>query len=482
MRGYRVPHVVFGALCVATLVGFLVFPTYPNYDSYYSLLWGSELLDLERPFFEGFRVPTEHPLAIAVGAVLSLFGEGGDRLWIALCLASYLALLWGIYRLGEEAFTPIVGGLAAVLLFTRFDFAFLAARGYIDIPYLALVLWAMVLEARRPRRGEAVLILLALAGMLRPEAWFMAAAYWLWAAWRADWPRRIRLAALAALGPAVWLLTDWVVTGNPLFSLQYTSGLAEDLGRSRSLAELPSALPKFFSALIKLPVLVAAVAGAAVALWLMPRRAAAPAVLFAAGLGTFVAIGAAGASIIERYLVLSAVALLVFAGVALGGWSMLRPGRLRTGWMVGAALAILAGVTVTALNLNLTRFQKELAFRGDAHAALQEVLRHPEVQAGMRCGKLTFPNHKQVPEARWILDADWNDVYARADTGQAERPRPDQGRGSRVRRGVQVYNLTRQGLVTQAFSSETDPASIQVPPPGWKRVATTDFYSAYVRC
>ena len=482
MRGYRVPHVLFGALCVATLVGFLLFPTYPNYDSYYSLLWGAEVLDLERPFFEGFRVPTEHPLAIAVGALLSLFGEGGDRLWIALCLASFLALLWGVFKLGEEAFTTVVGGAAAVLLFTRFDFAFLAARGYLDIPYMALVVWAMVLEARRPRRGESVLVLLALAGMLRPEAWFMAAAYWLWVAWRTDWPRRIRLAVLAALGPAAWLITDWVVTGNPLFSLQYTSGLAEDLGRSRSLSELPSTLPKFFSELIKLPVLVAAVIGAAIALYFTPRRAAAPAVLFAAGLGTFVLIGAAGASIIERYLVLSAMALLVFAGVALGGWSMLRPGRLRTAWAAAAALAVLAGVTVTAINLNLTRFQKELAFRGDAHAALQDLLRHPEVQAGLRCGKLTFPNHKQVPEARWILDADWDEVLARADTGQGDRPRPDKGLGSKVDRGVQVYNLTRQGLVTQSFSSESDPASIQVPPRGWKRVATTGFYAAYVRC
>jgi hypothetical protein len=473
VRGYPLPALVFGALCIATLVGFLVFPTYPNYDSYYSLLWGREVLDLEQPFFEGFRVPTEHPLAIGVGALLSLAGESGDRLWIALCLASYLALLWGVYTLAAEAFTPVVGALAAVLLFTRFDFAFLAARGYIDIPYMALVLWAMVLEARRPRRGESVLVLLALAGMLRPEAWFMAAAYWLWAAWKTGWPRRVRLAALAALGPAVWLATDWIVTGNPLFSLQYTSGLAEDLGRSRSLSELPSALPDFFSKLIKFPVLVAALLGAVFALWAMPRRAAAPAVLFAASLGTFVLIGAAGASIIERYLVLSSLALLVFAGVALGGWSMLRDGRWRRAWMVTAALVIIAGVTLTATNLSLRRFSKELAFRGDAHASLQDVLRSDAVRAARDCGPITLPNHKQVPETRWILDASAQKVLARADRD---------GRGARQRRGVQIYSLSRQGLVTQAFSSDSDPASIQVPPKGWKRVATSEFYAAYVRC
>ena len=235
-----VARAAFALLCLAFAIGFFVYPTYPNYDSYYSLLWGQEILDLTKPGFEGFRVPTEHPLAIAAGAVLSLFGDAGDRLWIALILASFLWLIWGVYRLGQVAFTPLVGGIAAVLVLTRFDFGFLAARGYIDIPYMALVMWAAVLEARRPRRGTAVLVLLALAGMLRPEAWVLAGLYWLWVAWRATWRQRFVYAALAALGPLVWTATDFIVTGDPLFSLLYTSGSAEDLGGS---ARWPSCRP-----------------------------------------------------------------------------------------------------------------------------------------------------------------------------------------------------------------------------------------------
>ena len=149
-----VAKAVFAVLCACFLVGFLVYPTYPNYDSYYSLLWGREVLDLQAPFFEGFRVPTEHPLAIAAGAVLSLFGQVGDRIWVGMTLATYLWLVWGIYRLGRVAFTPLIGAIAALLLLTRFDFAFLAARGYIDIPYMAMVVWAAALEAERPRRGR----------------------------------------------------------------------------------------------------------------------------------------------------------------------------------------------------------------------------------------------------------------------------------------------------------------------------------------
>ena len=50
------------------------------------------------------------------------------------------------------------------------------------------------------------------------------------------WRQRVTYAALAAVGPLVWTLVDFAVTGDPLFSLLYTSGSAEDLGRQRSLA------------------------------------------------------------------------------------------------------------------------------------------------------------------------------------------------------------------------------------------------------
>src|SRR6201991_4775972 len=137
-RGDTAAKVVFGVLCLGFAIGFFVFPTYPVYDSYYSLLWGRDVLHGHAPVFQGFRYPTEHPLSIVAGAVLSLFGQVGDRLWILLIFATFLALVAGVYRLGRLAATPLVGAIAAALLLTRFDYPFLAARGYIDIPYMAL--------------------------------------------------------------------------------------------------------------------------------------------------------------------------------------------------------------------------------------------------------------------------------------------------------------------------------------------------------
>jgi hypothetical protein len=501
-RGDRLAKLAFALLCLGFAIGFFVFPTYPVYDSYYSLLWGRDLLHGDPLVFEGFRYPTEHPLAIAAGALLQLFGSWGDRLWVALTLASFLVLIAGVYRLGRLAATPLVGAVAAALLMTRFDYPFLAARGYIDIPYMALVVWAACLEARHPRRGVPVLLLLAFAGMLRPEAWFLAAMYFVWVAWRATWRQRLVFAALTALGPLTWAAVDFLVTGNPLFSQQYTSSSAEDLGRQRPLSELPAAIPTFFQNLVKLPVLVAAGLGLVLGVVISPRRMVMPIVLLAAGLATFIAIGVAGASVIERYLAVPALALMVLAAVTIAGWTMLNAGWVRTVWMIGAAAIVIFGVVFTATRLNLSRFDNELRFRGQAHHDLSEVLSDPKVKAGLRCGPLTGPNHKIVPDSRWIAGLGDGRVLARewverveqqerdADAGRTknkkriEHPDPDDLAKARLSHegGVAIVVTSRFAIFKHAWSDTSDDARIQLPPAGFQRVKTTRFYAAYVRC
>ena len=64
-----------------------------------------------------------------------------------------------------------------------------------------------------------MLALLALAGLLRPDAWVLSGVYWLWC-----WPgtsNRTRLlrAAIVASAPLIWVCLDAIVTGNPLYSL-----------------------------------------------------------------------------------------------------------------------------------------------------------------------------------------------------------------------------------------------------------------------
>ncbi|MGI8748988.1 MAG: hypothetical protein ACR2J6_00270 [Thermoleophilaceae bacterium] len=467
----RWAKIAFAALCVAVAVGTLVYPTYPNYDSYYSLLWGRELLHGHLPHFEGFRLPTEHPLAIAAGVVLNLFGHAGDRLWIVLILASFLALVAAIYRLGRVAFTPLVGVVAALLLLSRFDFGFRAARGYIDVPYLALVAWAVALEAGRPRRGTPVFALLTAAGLLRPEGWLALGLYFLWMWPASDWRQRAVWALWTVAAPVGWGLVDGIVTGDPLFSLHYTSDSAEDLGRAKTLGQIPGAIPGFLTDIVKLPVMLAGGVGLLAAVLLAPRRVVWPAVLLVTGVATFLAIGLAGLSAIERYLVVAALGVLVSAAFAVAGWTLLEPGtRLRRAWAGAAAVVVAFVAVLTAVHLDVRHFDNELRFRGEAHAGLQEVLDAPAVRAGLRCGPLTLPNHKLVPDSRWAADEPFERVSARVQRRRAQR------------RGVALVVLGRFAIFNQAWTSDVDPSAVQLPPVGWKLAARSPGYAAYARC
>jgi len=466
------PRVLLVLVGAGALVGFFVYPTYPNYDSLYSLIWGKDLLHGHLPVFAVYRNPTEHPLALFFGALCSIFGRSGDRLMVGATLASFVGLAAGLYRLAAVTFSPLVGVIAGALLISRFDFPFLAARGYIDIPYLAFVVWAAALEAQRPRRGLPVFVLLGLASLMRPEAWLLIGGYWLYYVWRRSWGERIRWAAIAAIGPVIWALTDAIVTGDPLFSLHSTSTLAEELGRANGLSAVPHATWAFLSSLDKTPVVVLAIAGFALAAVLIPRRLGYPALLLAIGLATFGLVGVAGLSIIDRYLLVPSLMVMIFAGVPLAGWTFLEPGRVRTVWRALFGLAAAGAVVYTIINLNLVRFTNELTFREHYRSDLIAVLDNPAVKAGLRCGPISTPNHKLIPDVRWITGLDEKHVLARSDH------RND----ARVRDGVALYVTDRYAILRQAFVSPLDEALTQVPMRGFHRVATTAYYGAYVRC
>jgi hypothetical protein len=132
---------------------------------------------------------------------------------------------------------------------------------------------------------------------------------------------------------------------------------------------------------------------------------------------------------------------------------------------------VLGGVAFTALHLNLNKFDAQLRFRNEAHQDLRAVLHDPQVKAGLRCGPLTFPNHKLVPDSRWVADLPHTRVLARAD--------PKTGA---PRRGVAVFVTSRFAIFNQALTSPSDSVLVQVPPAGFRRVKVTRFYAAYTAC
>jgi len=487
LRGRRLrgwPAAGLAVLCIGALAGYLAFPTYPTYDSFYALLWGRDLLHLHLPDFRVYRGPTEHPLAIAFGALCSIFGDGGARLMVLGSIASFVAAVAGLYRLGRLCFGPVVGVLAALLLLSRFFVENLAAQGYLDISYVALVVWAIVLEVERPRRGTAVFVALAAAGLLRPDAWVLSGVYWLWCLPGASNRRRLAYLALAASAPLIWVSLDAIVTGNPLYSLTATAGLAQELERTQGLSAVVSSVWTFTERIDKLPVMLGALVGIPLAVWMAPRRAAVPLVATALLYLVFLAEGAVGASLIDRYLLGGATVLLLFCAVFLGGWSMLLRGSwARRLWIAGAAALLAYGVASAANTLSLSSLRNTLAYHEEFHKGLAEALRQPQVASELRrCKLLSLPNNKLIPDARWILDSvGQHDIVARSQA-RADALHGSHTLENRIRTGsVAVYPLG-SAIFFEAIVDVGDDPRDQVPLSGFKRIFTNRYYAVYGNC
>ncbi|CAA9474627.1 MAG: hypothetical protein AVDCRST_MAG67-442 [uncultured Solirubrobacteraceae bacterium] len=404
------------ALAAGAVLAWALVPTYPDYDAYHHLVWGRDLLRGAAPGFEDYAAPTQHPLYLALGALLSLAGEYGDRLLVLVTILSLVGLTAGTYALGKALFNVAVGIAGAAFVGSSFAFALYAVRAFVDVPFLALVIWAAALEARRPRRGVAPMALLAAAGLLRPEAWVLAGLYWLWCLRGRARRARATLLVLVVAAPVLWALVDLAVTGDPLFSLHATSSLAESLGRERGLRNVPASFVTFLADLARPPVALAGVAGLVLAVRRFGvRRMAVPLALAGTGAITFVAIGIAGLSLIPRYLTLPAVALCVLAGYAVVGFTMLEAGAARERWQRLAIGALAVGIAFLAVKASsFGRLYDELRFIDRTHDELAGLLAEPQVREGTRCGALTFPTYRLVPDARWQLDADAEAIHTRA--------------------------------------------------------------------
>jgi hypothetical protein len=463
-----------GALVLVALAGFLAFPTYPSYDSLTGLLWGRDLVGGAVPAFDAYRAPTQHPLVIAVGVVLSPLGGTAERALVALCIAGMVALVAAIFRLGRLAAGLLGGLLAAGLLASQLTFSLLAAIGFLDIPYCAMIAWAAVLEAERPRRGGAVWLLLGLAGLLRPEAWVFAGLYAVWVGWPLPWRGRLRAGALAAIAPVVWAAVDVAVTGNPLFSVTHTDSLAVEVQRGRALSELPWLGTRLLAGIVKWPVLALSVAGIVLAVVTRRRALVLPAVMALVTAGTYTVIASGGLATVNRYLLVAALGLTVFAAYAVAGWTALPRGtRGRTAWAVAGVLVLVAGTAIVAARRSPAKVVAELRDREAIRADLRAVLEDPAVTAARRCGPISVPNHKLIPTVRWILDLPEGAVVARSD-----RSRPLAGNGVAV--VIDRSIAYRPALTVEEVPREGN--AIQPAPAGYRPVAANSRFAIWATC
>ena len=340
MSARRTELLVVGTLLLVAVVAWALIPTYPNYDAYYHLDWGRELFAGHLPSFEAYKAPTEHPLYLALCAVVGLLGPHGDRVLVLFTCLCHVAFTYAVYRLAGAIWDRRAGVAAALLAGSSFALLLYAARAYVDEPFLALVLWAAALEAERPRRE----------------------------------------------------------------------------GRS---AHVPLAL-------------------------------------FGAGAFTFFATSAAGLSVLPRYLTVPAVALCLPAG-----WLLTRSRAL-------LVLAVVAGLAFVVVKADaFSRLATELRFIRSTHDDLAAVLGTPQVRAARRCGAVTLPNYRLVPDTRWVLHAG---------------PRQVGSRSARKRTsGVALLLVGDKLLRRYGFADGASPKT-NAPPDGFERGPRRGGFTAYVSC
>jgi hypothetical protein len=393
---------------VAVLLYLVYRPTYVNYDAQWALTWARDAWHGFLPEYTADFAPTPHPLATAVSSLALPFGSHADTAILGLTLLSFGALVYLTFRLGAELFGPWIGVVAALVVLSRPVLLRDALIGYQDVPFAALVIGAVLLEAQRSRRGVPVLALLALAGLLRPEAWILAGLYWLYL-WPAATPReRVRSAALVAVAPLIWAGTDWIVTGDPLHSLHGTAELAEEVDRRRDPEDVPYWTVQYFAFALRLPLVLGIPIGLVFAWMFVRRRAMLPVAVVAAMVAVFAAGPLFGLPLIRRYVETPAVLLTLFYGLAVCGFTLLAPGRTRTRWMlVGGLAAALSVAYLPSHAKMLDGLDRRVRLDGAIYRQLERVGHSERVGAAFeRCAPLTTSDHRTVPFIRFWLGGD----------------------------------------------------------------------------
>ncbi|MBS1883285.1 MAG: hypothetical protein JSS97_10050 [Actinobacteria bacterium] len=347
----------------------LLFPrAYLSYDPTYGILWGREITRGLTPDYGAILASTPHPAGDLIGFLTSWLSVP-DAISISLVVA-YLSLgltAYLVFRLGALWFDRWIGVVAAVIVLSAEAVLFDGLRAGIDLPFVAICLGALLVETKRPRAGWPVLALLVPAGLLRPDAWFFACAYWLYLAvelgpprasaegagrfghlmprpgWRGERSNRelVLLGLLALSAPLIWAGFDLVITGNPLYSFTGTQSSAEALGRERGPVDLILDGPHALASLLQWSAAISALVGVAFGVTLLRSRAARGLLVTALGLIAFAILSSAGMPILSRYLVLDGALLSIFAAVGLLGWRLLPGGhRWRRRWLVLAAFLL----------------------------------------------------------------------------------------------------------------------------------------------
>jgi hypothetical protein len=487
----------------------LVFPVgFPNYDTIYALVWGRELAHGVSPDYGSALPPTPHPLADLLGLVTTPLGNGAITVTMIVAYASLGLIGYLVYRLGSLWFDRWIGAVAAAIVLTRAPFLSNGLRAYVDLPYIALCLGALVIETKKPRAGWPVLALLVPAGLLRPEAWLFSLAYLVYLALdsgrlsrdrgakgttrapleRADTqsaglirpalvrardtlvsPRGAVLVALAIAAPVLWLLFDGVTTGNFLYSLTGTQETVEALKRQTGPVDLVLYGPRRLGEVLQWPGMVGALGGVVLGFAFLRRRSALGIAAAVLALGAFALLACAGLAIIARYTMLAGAVLSVFVALALLGWRLLdadHPWRRR--WQLFAGVVALMFVLWLPNQWDLdSTVHRDLANQGTIERDLTDL-----VDAGAfrpLCGPVAVPNHRAIPRLAFGLEVKPTRIVSATEQG--------------IPRHGYFVDPASAFVIHNFILDPNDPTSFSLKEPkGFHLVARNRSWKVYRRC
>jgi hypothetical protein len=495
-----------------------VFPLgFPNYDTIYALVWGRELAHGTSPDYGAALPPTPHPLADLLGLVTTPLGNGAIDVTMAIAYISLGLVGYLVYRLGSLWFDRPIGAVAALIVLTRAPYLSNGLRAYVDLPYIALVLGALLIETKRPRAGWPVLALLAFAGLLRPEAWLFSIAYLAYLLLdlsqlfkargglgkapdeepvgvpleRADTqkrglirPRFVRargtptgssysaatLVALALAAPILWALFDWITTGSPTYSFTGTRETVDTLSRHTGPVDLVLYGPRALGEVLQWPAMVGALGGVVLGFAFLRRRSRLGIAAAVLALGAFALLAGAGLAIIARYTMLAGAMLAIFVAVGLLGWRLLEPEHAwRRPWQLFAGIVALMFVLWLPNQWDLdSTVHRDLSNQGTIERDLTDLVDAGAFQP--LCGPVVVPNHRAIPRLAFGLEVKPTRILSA--TEQERLPA----------RGYFLDPASRF-VIHNFILDPNDPTrfSLKVPP-GFHRVARNDSWLLYRRC
>ncbi len=318
---------------------------------------------------------------------------------VALAFLALSACGWVLYRLGEAWFGRAAGIVAALLFLTRVPVLSYGVRAYVDVPYTLLVLSALLVETKHRRAGAPVLVLLGLAGLLRPEAWFFSGIYWVVLVVSSGRSRRdlARLGLLAVAAPLFWIASDLAVTGNAMWSLTNTKHTATTLGRATGIGDVPQYIPRRIGEILRPAVLAGAALGGILSLLWLREKARLGALAGVVAVLVFALIAAFGLPIDTRYAFLTSAILCLFCGAGVFGWiALAKDDRRRTPWM--AAGAVVLAALVATLPAQIKSAHGELSKLAHQESIQSDLLALVKSKAiALKCGPVGVPNHAPIP-------------------------------------------------------------------------------------